>query len=90
MESWEFFSNLTTKAGECSRAGRSLGTLAAGWPVGVHLSADVVAAGPVVAGVELGEPLALAELGEAAAHAVRVGPHHSRVVADGRAEPVTE
>lgn len=50
------------------------------------MSVDKVSRRAVVARVELGEPLALAVLGHAAPHFVRVGPEHGCVVANGFAE----
>ena len=83
----QLFSFLTAEALELAGAGRSLRAGAAGPALPVHLSADVVAARAVVARVQLAEPLALAVLGQAAAHAVRVGPRQGGVVTDRLLEP---
>ena len=52
----------------------------------VHLTADEVSIGPVVAGVQCREPLAVTEGGGSAAHLVGVVPHHLGVVPGRSAE----
>ncbi len=69
-----------------SRARGPRRALGARLALGVHLAVDEVSGRAIVAGVELGEPLAVLELGDAAAHLVGVGPHHGGVVADGGGE----
>ena len=65
---------LTTEPGELGRAGVCWTTLRAGSTLGVHLASDKVPVGPVVAGVEGGEPLAVPVARGSAANLVRVGP----------------
>ena len=65
---------LTTQPGVLARAGVSRPTLRAGRTLGVHLASDKVPVGPVVAGVEGGEPLAVPVARGSAANLVRVGP----------------
>ena len=48
----------------------------------IHLAANVVATRTVVASVELGKPLSVSVLGDAATHPVGVGPGEGGVVAN--------
>ena len=78
---------LTTEPGVLGRAGVPRSTLGAGLTLGVHLASDKVTIGPVVAGVEGGEPLPVPVAGGSAAHLVRLGPDGLGEVAGGAAEP---
>ena len=78
---------LTAKSGVLPRARSPSRTLGTSSTVFVHLTVDEVSGRAVVAGVQLGEPLAVDEGRHAAADLVGVGPDHGRVVADGKAEP---
>lgn len=61
---FSFFKDLTgAESGELPGAAGTLGAVCARLALLVHLPSDVVPTGSVVAGVELGEPLALAVLG---------------------------
>ena len=77
---------LTTEPGELGRAGVCWTALRAGSTLGVHLASDKVPVGPVVAGVEGGEPLPGPVAGGSAAHLVRVRPDGLGEVAGGAAE----
>ena len=68
------------------RAGVPWSTLGAGLALCVHLSSDKVTIGPVVAGVEGGEPLPVPVAGGSAAHLVRLRPDGLGEVAGGAAE----
>jgi hypothetical protein len=48
----------------------------------VHLAPNEVASGSVITSVQLGKPLAIFVLGDAAAHFVGVRPHHGRIVSN--------
>ena len=88
MKSEAFSSGpLTAKSGVLPRARSPSRTLGTSSTVFVHLTVDEVSGRAVVAGVQLGEPLAVDEGRHAAADLVGVGPDHGRVVADGKAEP---
>jgi hypothetical protein len=81
---------LTAESRVLLRADATVRTLAARLSLLVHLTVDEVATGAVVARVQLGVPLAVHVLREAAADAVRVRPRQRRVVPDVSAEPNRE
>ncbi len=53
----------------------------------VHLASYEISCRSIVTSVQLGEPLAIFELGDATTHFVSVGPHHGGVMSDVSAEP---
>jgi hypothetical protein len=65
-------------------------TFGAGTSLLVHLAPNEVASGSVITSVQLGKPLAIFVLGDAAAHFVGVRPHHGRIVSNISSEPITK